>query len=84
MCVVGPAHSGCSGSYQPSGKHEINGAALALMDVLEFATSEDVVSEHEQELQQARIVLLAQRKHLMVGSGGAGSGGVRSGGVLPC
>ena len=47
-------------------KHEINGAALVLMDVLEFSNFEDIVSDHEHELQQARAVLLAQRKYCLV------------------
>jgi 4-diphosphocytidyl-2C-methyl-D-erythritol kinase len=59
------------GALEPAfRKHEINGAALALMDIVEFSYFEDVVLEHEPELQQARAVLLAQRKNLMVGSGG--------------
>ena len=54
------------GALEPAfRKHEINGAALVLMDVLEFSSNEDVVLEHEPELQQARAVLLAQRKDLM-------------------
>ncbi len=55
------------GALEPAfRKHEINGAALALMDIVEFGNIEDAVSEHEHELQQARAVLLAQRKDLML------------------
>jgi hypothetical protein len=55
------------GALEPAfRKHEINGAALVLMDEFEFSNYEDTVLEHEHELQQARAVLLAQRKCLMV------------------
>ena len=55
------------GALEPAfRKHEINGAALVLMDVLDFSSYDDIVLELEPQLQQARAVLLAHREYLMV------------------
>jgi hypothetical protein len=47
-------------------KHEINGAVLVFMDVVEFSNFDESVLEYEHDLQQARSVLLTDRKPLII------------------